>query len=166
VEDIGGGHNMSTGVHDGGCWLTVDVEDGRGGVAVTEEDCEIGNGCMGCMGCVLDSKGTEGVAVPLVIGPQSSSHAALLFDEEMDTLALGIGSEWSPLVTEGDALTAGGPASVTVTPRFSSIFLREKISLGQETFKFMHMNGKIMFTHTIPHDISYKKHVLCELLNI
>ena len=75
---------MSTGVHDGDGWQTVEVEDGRG-AADTEEGCEIGNGCMGCG---LGSKGTEGMAVPLVFGPQSSSHAALVFDEEIGTLAL------------------------------------------------------------------------------
>jgi hypothetical protein len=63
------------------------------------------------------------VAVPFVVVPQSSSHAGLLLVVDL-TVPLILLEPWgrSPL-TEGDGFTSGIPESVTVTPRFSSIFL-------------------------------------------
>lgn len=74
---------MSSGVRDEFCWLSVDVEDGIG-VALKWAGCET---IIGCLTCWFESK-EEVAEVSLLIGPQSSSHAGLLFEEERGKLGL------------------------------------------------------------------------------
>lgn len=74
---------MSSVVRGEVCWLTVDVEDAIG-VALTRAGCET---VIGCLTCWFGSK-EEVAEVPLLIGPQCSSHAGLLFEEEIDELGL------------------------------------------------------------------------------
>lgn len=60
-----------------------------------------------------------------VVGPQSSSQAGLFLVVEVSVSIVPLEAlGWSPLAT-GDGFASGIPESVTVTPRFSSIFLHE-----------------------------------------
>lgn len=124
---LAGGHSMSTAAHVvEAAWLGVDERDWNDGVA-TEVGC--GTATNDWLVRVVELRGSEGVALFFVVGPQSSSHDG---PDLVDGFWVGLlaGSEWSPLVNGGDTRTSGVPVSVTVTPRFSSIFLQEEKMLN------------------------------------